>query len=237
MGWGGVGTTFDRRTTPSDSSPRQRHRSSRAVTSIRRQSHVPSPNSPKNTGGPTLTRSSRTPRARTVNAPGRHILPETLKPPSAHRRRDVHLSDEDVTAVLTATPERYRPLMLTLVGLGLRINEACGLSVSDVDFLREVVHGREQRRPGGAMGQLKTYASSREIPVDDVVLIALSEEFRVWPRADGAIFSSIMGAPLPKAIAGHPFDDHESSVGLVVSPRSLRHYFGTSLRCSRVADW
>jgi integrase len=40
---------------------------------------------------------------------------------------------EDVTAVLGATPDHYRPLV-SLIGLALRISEACGLRVEDVDF-------------------------------------------------------------------------------------------------------
>lgn len=42
----------------------------------------------------------------------------------------------------------YRSLVLAPVGLGLRISEACGLRVVDVDFLRNPVHVRQQRRPG-----------------------------------------------------------------------------------------
>ncbi len=72
---------------------------------------------------------------------------KAVKPPTAPRRRDVHLSDDDVRKVIETTPMEYRALVLTLVGLGLRISEACGLLVSDVDFLRKVVHVRQQRRP------------------------------------------------------------------------------------------
>ncbi len=154
---------------------------------------------------------------------------KSVKPPSAPRRRDVHLSDDDVTTILNATPLRYRALVLTLVGLGLRISEACGLRSSDVDFLRKVVHVRQQRRPGGTMGLLKTAASTREIPVDDVVLNALAEEIRAWPRRDGLTFSSVMGRPLTKAIGGHLFDEIEQTTGIDASPHSLRHYFGSSL--------
>jgi integrase len=154
---------------------------------------------------------------------------KAVKAPPPPRRRDVHLSDEDVAAVLSAAPDRYRALVIALAGLGLRISEACGLRVSDVDFLRKVVHVRQQRRPGGEMGQLKTGASSREIPAVDVVLEVLAEEIRRWPRRDGLIFSSETGGPLTKSIAGHLFDDIEKAAGLTVSPHSMRHYFGASL--------
>ena len=154
---------------------------------------------------------------------------KSVKAPTAPRRRDVHLTDEDVTAVLQATSEHHRPLVITLIGLGLRISEACGLRVEDVDFLRRTVRVRQQRRPGGDMGRLKTGSSARDIPADDTILNALAEQVRYWPRRDGLIFSSTIGRPLTKSIAGHVFDDIERAVGFTLSPHSLRHYFGACL--------
>ncbi len=154
---------------------------------------------------------------------------KSVKAPTAPRRRDVHLTDEDVAAILAATPPHYRPLVIALVGLGLRISEACGLRVADVDFLRRTVRIRQQRRPGGDMGRLKTGSSSRDIPADDTVLEALSEQVRQWPRSDGLIFGSSIGRPLTKSIAGHVFDGIERAVGFTVSPHSLRHHFGAGL--------
>jgi integrase len=154
---------------------------------------------------------------------------KAVRPPAPPRRRDVHLSDEDVRAIIAATPERYYALVVALIGLGLRISEACGLLVTDVDFLRKVVHVRQQRRPGGELGRLKTDSSGRDIPADDMVLNALAEQIRRWPRADGLVFRSATGRALTKSIAGHVFDDIEDVTGLVVSPHSCRHYFGSSL--------
>jgi integrase len=133
-----------------------------------------------------------------------------------------------VAAVLAATPPAYRTLAISLIGLGLRISEACGLRVEDVDFLRRTVHVRQQRRPGGDLGQLKTGSSRRDIPADDIVVQALAEQTRQRPRDDGLVFSSSAGRPLTKSIAGHLFDDIERAVGFTVSPHSLRHYFGAS---------
>ncbi|MFN2562658.1 MAG: tyrosine-type recombinase/integrase [Jatrophihabitans sp.] len=112
-----------------------------------------------------------------------------VKPPTAPGRRDVHLHDEDVRKVIDATSIDYRALVITLVDLGLRLSEACGLRVSDVDFLRKVVHVRQQRRPGGELGALKTSASWRDVPADDAVL-GLAEQIRRRPRRDGLVFSS-----------------------------------------------
>jgi integrase len=154
---------------------------------------------------------------------------KAVRPPAPPRRRDVHLSDEDVKAIIAAASGRYRALAVTLVGLGLRISEACGLLVSDVDFLRKTVHVRRQRRPRGDLGKLKTESSGRDIPADDMVLTALAEQIRRWPRGDGLVFSSTTGRALTKAIGGHVFEDIERATGIEVSPHSCRHYFGASL--------
>ena len=154
---------------------------------------------------------------------------KAVKPPSPPRRRDVHLSDDDVRAIIAATPQRYGAAVLTLVGLGLRISEACGLLVSDVGFLRKTVRARRQRRPGGELGKLKTDSSGRDIPADEVVLTALAEQIRRWPREDGLVFCSVTGRALTKAIGGHVFDGIAAATGIDVSPHSCRHYFGSSL--------
>lgn len=136
---------------------------------------------------------------------------KAIKPPTAPRRRDVHLTDEDVRRAIEAAPEQYRNLVIVLAGLGLRISEACGLRASDVDFLGRVVHVRQQRRPGGTMGKLKTGFSARDTPAVDQVLHALSVQIRRWPRRDGLISSS-NDRPLTKSVAGHVFDHVEETI-------------------------
>ncbi len=120
--------------------------------------------------------------------------------------------------MLAAAPLFYRPLVLSLVGPGLRISQVCGLRVEDVDFLRRTVCIRQQRRPGGELGTLKTGSSRRDVPADDIVLQALAEEIRQHPRADGLVFGSSTGGALTRSVAGHVFDDIERAVGLTVSP-------------------
>ena len=52
---------------------------------------------------------------------------KSVKAPAEPHRRDVHLTDDDVAALIAAAPEHHRALVITLVGAGLRISEACGL--------------------------------------------------------------------------------------------------------------
>ena len=137
---------------------------------------------------------------------------KAVRPPTAPRRRDVHLTDDDVRQAVAVAPEPYRNLVVTLTGLGLRVSEACGLRVGDVDFLQRVVHIRQQRRPGGVMGKLKTGSSTRDIPAVDQVLDALAEQIRHWPREDGLIFSTASGHALTKSVAGHVFDAIEDTI-------------------------
>ena len=46
---------------------------------------------------------------------------------------------EEVQAMANAVGDRWRALVVTLAGSGLRIGEALGLQVSDVDFLRRTI--------------------------------------------------------------------------------------------------
>jgi integrase len=106
---------------------------------------------------------------------------KSVKAPAAPRRRDVHLTDDDVAALIAAAPEHHRALVITLVAAGLRVSEACGLQVEDIDFLRRTLRVRQQRRPGGELGQLKTDSSRRDIPADDAVERAVG--FSVSPHS------------------------------------------------------
>ena len=152
-----------------------------------------------------------------------------VKVPTPPRRRNVHLTDVEVTSIIEAAPDWARPLVVTLAGLGLRISEAAGLLVVDVDFLRRTVRVRQQLRASGKLGVLKTESSWRDIPASDVVLEALAEQIRLRPRDDGRVFSSMTGGTLTKAVGGHLFDDLSTAAGVDASPHSFRHYFGSSL--------
>lgn len=153
----------------------------------------------------------------------------SVKAPKAPTRRNVHLSDVDVRAIIEAAPEAYAGLVVILAGLGLRISEACGLRVEDVDFLRRVIHVRQQLRPDGSYGKLKTDESPRTIPASDEVLAGISEQVRMYPREDGLVFSAGFGRALTRAAAGHVFAKIAEDTKISVSPHSLRHYFGASL--------
>jgi len=64
-----------------------------------------------------------------------------------------------------------------------------------------LLHIRQQRRPGGEPGQLKTGSSRRDVPADDIVLESLAAQVRRFPRGDRLVFSSNSRGPLTNAIA------------------------------------
>lgn len=83
--------------------------------------------------------------------------------PRQKRRQPVVLSREEVARLLEAFPNRkHRTLAMTLYGAGLRISEALGLEVRDIDSDRMVItvrHGKGDR--------------DRQVPLSPVLLEAL----------------------------------------------------------------
>jgi integrase len=59
----------------------------------------------------------------------------------------------------------YSPLIRVLVFLGLRIGEALGLRLRDVDLLGGVLHVRHNRRRDGSLTETKTDAGVRDVPL------------------------------------------------------------------------
>ena len=55
--------------------------------------------------------------------------------PKVARRRNAHLSHEQVGTILSTAREPMRPILATMAWCGLRIGEALGLDVADVDWL------------------------------------------------------------------------------------------------------
>lgn len=103
-------------------------------------------------------------------------------------------SAEAVAALAGAVPSRYRALVVLLAGSGLRLGEALGLDVADVDFLRRVVRVERQRLQNGTLGPTKTSKSTRTVPLGQVV----STSWRnTWRRTRAAAHS------LPTSLVAH----------------------------------
>ena len=86
-------------------------------------------------------------------------------------------------------------LVVLLAGSGLRIGEALGLNVSDVDFLRRTLKVARQRLPSGRIGPPKTIKSAGTVPLGQVVIDELAAHLAAYP-SDGPLFVLATGKPL-----------------------------------------
>lgn len=107
----------------------------------------------------------------------------SVKPPALDRSRVVPWSREQVEDVVEAHPNRYSAVPTVAAGLGLRQGEVFGLRVEDVDFLRRRVLVRRQIKllRGRPIFALPKGGKEREVPLPDVVAVAVAEHLRAWP--------------------------------------------------------
>jgi integrase len=156
----------------------------------------------------------------------------------------VPLTSAQVQAIADAVPDRYRALVLTSAGLGLRQGEACGLTVDHVEFLaRKVRIDRQLLSPPSGpadFGPPKTKDSVRVLPLPESVSQVLAAHIAVYGRrnADGAIddkaliFTTPAGDPL-RYRTWHPvFGSAARAAGLKASSHDLRHHCASLLIAS-----
>lgn len=147
------------------------------------------------------------------------------------------LTTEHVIGLSRAVPERYKALVITGAGTGLRPGELFGLTVDQVDFLRRTVRVDRQlvrvRGHGVTFGPPKSDTSVRTVPLADHVGEALAAHLATFDahRDLGLIFTNARGAPIQQ----HPFAvlferaRESAEVPLWATPHDLRHYYASLL--------
>ena len=141
-----------------------------------------------------------------------------------------------VVALADAVPDRYAATVWLAAGAGLREGEALGLTVARVDFLRRRVHVEQQVQGvnGGepTLVPLKTRASRRVVPVDDIVLEALTRHMQLWePGPGGLLVTNRLGRPVRRGSFGSCWRVAVAECGLPAGTRfhDLRHFYASSL--------
>lgn len=143
-----------------------------------------------------------------------------------------------VQALVDATPERFRVVVLLGAGCGLRIGEALGLTVSAVDLAgRELrVSAQLQALPGQPLDLRppKTHSSVRRVPLPDTVAVAIMEHLRRWPPPDGQddlLVRTVMGRPVwPQTFHSRIWRTATTGAGLPgVRFHQLRHFYASAL--------
>jgi integrase len=152
------------------------------------------------------------------------------------RTRVVPLSVAQVDALVTATPERYRAMIIAAVCSGLRQGELLGLRAEDVDLTRGLLHVRHQlvSVPGvpAQLGPPKTVSSLRTVPVPDFVTTALAKHQLAFPAGPfGVLFTNKRGCVVNRQSLHRSFRYalRTAELPLTVTFHQLRHTYASLL--------
>lgn len=138
---------------------------------------------------------------------------------------------EAILALVEAITPRYRLAVWLGAGLGLREGEALGLTVARVDFLRRKVQVRYQLQRGKLV-ELKTKASKRTLPADDLVLAEISTHMQKWkPGPHDLIITNRSSRPVGRSSFWKCWADAVAAAGLPKGTRfhDLRHFYASGL--------
>lgn len=146
--------------------------------------------------------------------------------PGAGKQRAYVATTEQVWALHDALPEHLRPAILLGAFAGLRVGEACGLRVVDVDFMRGVITPAVQypEEP------LKTETSRTAVPIPQSLALELAAHVARW-GAETLLVSEYGRQLAPRTLDAAVQQARAKVSGL--SPRfryhDLRHYYASLL--------
>lgn len=156
-----------------------------------------------------------------VKTLGRAFMAEKIPYPKRPKHLPTVLSQEEIERVLNAARSlKHRALLMVLYGAGLRVSEACRLTVDDIDSSRMVIHVRQ------AKGN-----KDRDVMLSPVLLEMLRRYWKVsrpkpWifpgyrpdkPMTTKSVFLMVRNVAA------------RAKITKTVSPHTLRHSFATHL--------
>lgn len=148
-------------------------------------------------------------------------------------RKVVPIDFETASRLIDSSPDGWRAMVVSAVGLGMRQGELLGLTVDRIDFLRRVVTVDRQlvtTSEGAIFGPPKTKASVRTIPLPEVVSLALAEHLRVHGTGEhGLLFTTSSGGPMPRNRFGEVWRGIRRKADLEVRFHDLRHLYASAL--------
>jgi len=159
-----------------------------------------------------------------------------VRAPSVEQRKVIPWTHEAVAAVIDALPPRYRAIAVVAAGAGLRQGEVFGLRVADVDFLGRGLHVRQQIKliNGKPTPAPPKRTKTRDVPLADVVAVALSEHLRSYEPQKGLFFTTRERQPLARTYF-NSFIWKPALLRAGIAPtrdngmHALRHYFASVL--------
>ncbi len=110
-----------------------------------------------------------------------------------NRPKQRYFTQEQLRQIIEAAPKGYRVLFALLAGTGMRIGEAAGLHVDDLDLESGVIYVRRSVWRGHEL-EPKTENAVREIDIDPALSALLREHVASEPRT--RVFEARNGSPL-----------------------------------------
>jgi integrase len=117
-----------------------------------------------------------------------------LRRTSRHDPDRVFPTKDEIRALLANAPEKHQPLIMTAIFTGMRMSELRGLSWDAVDFQRSIITVRTRADRYCDMGNTKSKAGRREIPMGPQLAGALKKWKLSCPAgALGLVFPNGVG--------------------------------------------
>jgi integrase len=105
-------------------------------------------------------------------------------------------SKEEVKRIIDVAEGKWRALFITAVFTGMRASELRGLTWHNIDFHDKVIHVRQRADIRGSIGNTKSAAGTRKVPMTPMVLNALKEWKLASPNNEkGFVFANRLGTP------------------------------------------
>ncbi|MGO4600081.1 tyrosine-type recombinase/integrase [Terrabacter sp. 2RAF25] len=143
-------------------------------------------------------------------------------------------SAEAIAALLAATDDRMRAYIALCAFAGLRLGEASGLKLSDVNFLGRTLRVERQvqrRRGGSAEIRPPKYGSERTVFLPDELLQMLTGHVQGHGTLpDGWLFPTADGRPIPPTTVNAWWHRTLKTAGVEgVHIHGLRHFYASGL--------
>ncbi|MFW6186524.1 MAG: tyrosine-type recombinase/integrase [Actinomycetota bacterium] len=168
----------------------------------------------------------------------RHLAEDVtrgVRLPAARKREHAMVvpTPGEVRAVLEAADEHYAPLFALAAFAGLRLGEAAGVQLGDVDFLRRTLHvERQVQRAGAGAVEVRApkYGSERDVYLPDELVQLLAAHVEVGVVGEtGWLFRGPHGNPPDRASVGYWWRKATTAAGLGFRLHDLRHFYASGL--------
>ncbi|MEH3140930.1 MAG: site-specific integrase [Mycobacterium kyogaense] len=137
--------------------------------------------------------------------------------------------------VLHHAPEHFAAFVALCAFGGLRLGEAGGLKVSDIDFMRREVRIERQvqvANGGGVDIRPPKYGSERTVYIPQDLMTMLSEHVRLHcpgKDPDRWMFTDSKGVPLHQNSADYLWRRTKTKAGVAFKLHDLRHFYASGL--------